>query len=74
MCVYILVQGYEAPDKYIATQGPSPVTMADFWRMVWEQESATIVMLTNLEENGRVSHIQTIEGVVLIYRGRGLLQ
>ena len=35
--------------------GPVDETKADFWRMVWEQQSATIVMLTNLEEKGKVS-------------------
>ena len=35
-------------------QGPLPETFADFWRMVWEQRSSTIVMLTRLEERARV--------------------
>ena len=35
-------------------QGPLPETLADFWRMVWEQRSSTIVMLTRLEERARV--------------------
>uniref|UniRef100_A0A674D928 Receptor-type tyrosine-protein phosphatase epsilon n=1 Tax=Salmo trutta TaxID=8032 RepID=A0A674D928_SALTR len=30
--------------------GPMHNTVADFWRMVWEQKTATIVMLTNLKE------------------------
>uniref|UniRef100_A0A8C7KPK5 Receptor-type tyrosine-protein phosphatase epsilon n=1 Tax=Oncorhynchus kisutch TaxID=8019 RepID=A0A8C7KPK5_ONCKI len=30
--------------------GPMHDTVADFWRMVWEQKTATIVMLTNLKE------------------------
>ena len=34
--------------------GPVPDTFASFWRMVWEVESQTIIMLTNLEEKGRV--------------------
>ena len=46
--------GYRKQNAYIATQGPLPETFADFWRMVWEQRSSTIVMLTKLEERGRI--------------------
>ncbi|CAD6200069.1 unnamed protein product, partial [Caenorhabditis auriculariae] len=48
------IDGYEKPKSYIATQGPLPETFGDFWRMVWEEGSVTIVMLTNLEERSRV--------------------
>ncbi|XP_074659356.1 receptor-type tyrosine-protein phosphatase N2-like [Tubulanus polymorphus] len=37
---------------YIATQGPLPHTVADFWQMIWEQGSVVIVMLTKLTETG----------------------
>ena len=35
-------------------QGPLPETFQDYWRMVWEQRSSTIVMLTRLEERARI--------------------
>lgn len=50
--------GYNKPNHYIATQGPLPNTVHDFWRMVWEQKSRTIVMMTQLEERGRVKCVQ----------------
>ncbi|RWS25062.1 receptor-type tyrosine-protein phosphatase kappa-like protein [Leptotrombidium deliense] len=36
------------PNAYIATQGPNDETIGDFWRMVWEQNSYIIVMLTKV--------------------------
>ncbi|XP_023221337.1 tyrosine-protein phosphatase non-receptor type 4-like [Centruroides sculpturatus] len=40
-------------NKYIATQGPLPNTCAEFWQMVWEQDSTIIVMVTTLTEQGQ---------------------
>ncbi|XP_075472206.1 receptor-type tyrosine-protein phosphatase F isoform X9 [Ascaphus truei] len=48
------IDGYRKQNAYIATQGPLPETLTDFWRMVWEQRAATIVMMTRLEEKSRV--------------------
>ncbi|XP_073684036.1 receptor-type tyrosine-protein phosphatase epsilon-like [Garra rufa] len=44
------IDGYTDKNKFIAAQGPKQDTVADFWRMIWEQKSSTIVMLTNLKE------------------------
>lgn len=52
------IDGYERNREYIATQGPLPETVFDFWRMIWESETTTIVMLTRLEEKGRVKCAQ----------------
>lgn len=41
-------------NAYIATQGPLPETIEDFWQMVWEQKTPIIVMLTRVDEGGRV--------------------
>uniref|UniRef100_A0ABM5G7I1 Receptor-type tyrosine-protein phosphatase F n=1 Tax=Pogona vitticeps TaxID=103695 RepID=A0ABM5G7I1_9SAUR len=48
------IDGYRKQNAYIATQGPLPETLSDFWRMVWEQRTATVVMMTRLEEKSRV--------------------
>ena len=39
----------------LSCAGPLMETFDDFWRMMWEQMSSVIVMLTKLEERGRVS-------------------
>ncbi|XP_042301571.1 tyrosine-protein phosphatase non-receptor type 5 isoform X2 [Sceloporus undulatus] len=45
------IRGYSGEEKvYIATQGPIVNTVSDFWRMVWQEYSPIIVMITNIEE------------------------
>uniref|UniRef100_A0A3Q2X3G0 protein-tyrosine-phosphatase n=1 Tax=Haplochromis burtoni TaxID=8153 RepID=A0A3Q2X3G0_HAPBU len=48
------IDGYRKQNAYIATQGPLPETFGDFWRMVWEQRAASVVMMTRLEEKSRI--------------------
>lgn len=54
---YINASLLKAPSSersYIATQGPLPSTFLDFWKVIWEQNSRVIVMLTREFEMGRV--------------------
>ncbi|XP_031641385.1 receptor-type tyrosine-protein phosphatase C isoform X1 [Oncorhynchus kisutch] len=55
-CDYInasFIDGFKESKKYIAAQGPKEETVEDFWRMVWEQQSSIIVMVTRCEESNR---------------------
>ncbi|KAG8513351.1 Receptor-type tyrosine-protein phosphatase T [Galemys pyrenaicus] len=52
------IDGYHRPRHYIATQGPMQETVKDFWRMIWQENSASIVMVTNLVEVGRVKCVR----------------
>ena len=40
-----ICQGYKRNSVFIVTQAPMKETIPDFWRMIWEQESQSIVLL-----------------------------
>uniref|UniRef100_A0A8C2H3A7 protein-tyrosine-phosphatase n=1 Tax=Cyprinus carpio TaxID=7962 RepID=A0A8C2H3A7_CYPCA len=50
------INGYQEKNKFIAAQGPKEETVNDFWRMIWEQNTATIVMVTNLKDTKEVNY------------------
>jgi hypothetical protein len=47
------VHGYDQRNGYIACQGPNDETVNDFWRMVWQENVRTIIMVTNIKEKGK---------------------
>ncbi|XP_075423779.1 receptor-type tyrosine-protein phosphatase beta-like isoform X1 [Ascaphus truei] len=48
------IPGYKSKREFIAAQGPLPLTVQDYWRMVWEKNICAIVMLTRCVETGKV--------------------
>ena len=60
------MQGYKEKNAYIACQGPMESTVSDFWRMVWEKCVNTIVMITNLNEEGKVGG-HNITRIILLH-------
>lgn len=48
---YIKLPGYQ--QSYIATQGCLAGTVSDFWRMIWQEGSQIIAMITRLVEQGK---------------------
>ncbi|XP_029520895.2 tyrosine-protein phosphatase non-receptor type 22 isoform X3 [Oncorhynchus nerka] len=47
------IKGVSGARDYIATQGPLPHTVLDFWRMLWEYNIEVIVMACREYEMGR---------------------
>ena len=43
--------------EYIASQGCLQATIADFWRMIWQEKTKMIVMVTDIVEMGKVNNI-----------------
>uniref|UniRef100_A0A8C4TJT6 protein-tyrosine-phosphatase n=1 Tax=Erpetoichthys calabaricus TaxID=27687 RepID=A0A8C4TJT6_ERPCA len=44
-CDILYFQGYNSKKEFIGTQGPLPSTVKDFWRMIWEQNVQTLVIM-----------------------------
>ena len=50
--LYIMVQ--QQTQKICPLAGPTPESISDFWQMIWDVRPAVIVMLTKVDENGKV--------------------
>ncbi|XP_072050190.1 uncharacterized protein [Amphiura filiformis] len=44
------IDGYRKPNAYIASQGPNSQTVNDMWRMIWQENTQTIIMATKCIE------------------------
>ncbi|XP_028249927.1 receptor-type tyrosine-protein phosphatase O isoform X2 [Parambassis ranga] len=63
------IPGYKHAKEYIATQGPLPETRNDFWKMVLQQKTPIVVMLTQCNERRRVKcdHYWPFTGEPVMY-------
>eukprot|EP00105_Crassostrea_gigas_P007593 XP_011421896.1 PREDICTED: receptor-type tyrosine-protein phosphatase S-like [Crassostrea gigas] len=52
------IDGLKKEKVYIATQGPKPTTVSDFWSMILHENVDQIVMLTNLKEGTKLKSAQ----------------
>ena len=57
MIQWFPLQSYQQREAFIATQAPLEHTCVDFWRMIWEYESYTVVMLTMPFESNEVRYL-----------------
>ncbi|RDD42223.1 Receptor-type tyrosine-protein phosphatase delta [Trichoplax sp. H2] len=64
------IQGHKKENAYIACQAPLEDTVNDFWRMIWEQNSSSIIMISNSESGRqRQNYVQYWPGQVITHYG-----
>ncbi|XP_052826195.1 receptor-type tyrosine-protein phosphatase T isoform X1 [Octopus bimaculoides] len=49
----VFLPGYTRQIAYIVTQMPLPKTLADFWRLLYDHQSDTVVMLNDYDRNDK---------------------
>ncbi len=52
------VSGYRGDELCVVTQGPLEATVVDFWRLVWQEGAAQVVMLTRTFEFIKIMCVQ----------------
>lgn len=62
--IVLKLQGYSKNDEYVITQHPLTDTTNDFWHMVWDQNSVTIVLLSASDATVRSSFVHNFDLVL----------
>ncbi|XP_071490731.1 uncharacterized protein [Diadema antillarum] len=47
------IHNFRGEKVIIASQAPNEASLTDFWRMIWQENVETVVMLTTLTQNGK---------------------
>lgn len=55
--LFLQDNAHEDLPRYIATQGPLPSTVSDFWTMVLQQRCPVIIMLVGVVDGDQVSKV-----------------
>ncbi|XP_019857512.1 PREDICTED: receptor-type tyrosine-protein phosphatase epsilon-like [Amphimedon queenslandica] len=52
------IDGYKKKHQFIATQGPLPQTLVDFWRLIWQEDICCILMMLSITSDGGIVRCQ----------------
>uniref|UniRef100_A0A673LWF1 protein-tyrosine-phosphatase n=1 Tax=Sinocyclocheilus rhinocerous TaxID=307959 RepID=A0A673LWF1_9TELE len=67
------IAGYWCHKSLIAAQGPLPNSMAEFLLMLYQQQTKTLVMLTDCQEDGNKTDVLEVDQYQFLkWKGRGL--
>ena len=72
--LFISAKGYSVPRAFIAAQSPMSHTKGDFWELVWQFRTPTIVLLTNVMEGRQVRVFGLLLSCDSLYIAMGMLQ
>ena len=51
-----LIKGYKQDKAFIVAQSPMQSTVREFWKMIHDRQCASVVMLCEIMEDGKVSY------------------
>lgn len=58
------IQGFNSLREFIITQHPLQNTVIDFWQMVWDHNAQTIIMISVIDNQVRLPHIDPVPSLI----------
>ena len=56
--IFVSMQGYKHKRAFIVAESPMKSTLRNFWKMIYERNSAVVVMTSSLVEGGQEASAQ----------------